>query len=315
MVNLETSNPSDARSRQALATLARLQEKDLTSAQLAALIAGAHPALFGADERAHDWGTLCLTHGFGAGCVAGAWDIAAERPSEAQMLWEEGCKQGFTEACPPAVPTGGKPVELPDTFVKALATVGATFRMPPGFHVVPSPDNPHFETELAILSDDGRLEVRYGIRDDSEVLSMIDECKGQPGCISAGFAQVERSQPYVTLANVGQIPPDQVELGPFPALPVRIEFNAMWGMTGAVQADEKFAPDGPVTSLAFLHRDPAANLYVFFLFHDFSATQDLQPRAFHALRFTEPAGLSGIWGAFRSSSRTPADAGVPALRA
>ena len=59
--------------------------------------------------------------------------------------------------------------------------------------------------------------------------------------------------------------------------------------------------DGPVlqlegawTHLAFLYRDPTMDRYVFFIFHDKSAMEDLFPLIFHAMRFEEPVGTAGM---------------------
>ena len=103
------------------------------------------------------------------------------------------------------------------------------------------------------------------------------------------------AQPYVTMANVTQRPPTELAVGQFPPLAVRMEFNAHWGATSGGQADAAFSPDRAPVILVFLHRDPGADLYVFFVLHDPSAMDDLQVAAFHALRFAEPVGLGGTW--------------------
>ncbi len=98
------------------------------------------------------------------------------------------CSQGAAWLCAPASPTA--PV-LPDGFTDELAAVGATFEMPAGFHVVATGENPHLSTELSILCDDGRMEVRYALRAGSEVLAMLDQCKNQPNCVGSDAFKAE----------------------------------------------------------------------------------------------------------------------------
>jgi hypothetical protein len=142
-----------------------------------------------------------------------------------------------------------------------------------------------------------RVEVWYGLRDDTQFMDTRGECQDKPGCVSADFLRIEQSMAWAMLGNVAQIPPDKIVMGAFPALPVRLEFNAHWGLWGSTVADW---PGRPALTLTALHRDPAANLYVLFVFHDVTAItetggNDAQTRAFHSLRFTEPVGLGGTW--------------------
>ena len=52
--------------------------------------------------------------------------------------------------------------------------------MPAGFHVIATVENPHLSTELSILSDDGRMEVRYALRDDSIMRLIVNMAANEP---------------------------------------------------------------------------------------------------------------------------------------
>ena len=167
--------------------------------------------------------------------------------------------------------------------------------MPPGFHVIATVENPHLSTELSILSDDGRMEVRYALRDDSEMLAMLDQCKHQPNCVGADAFKAEVAFGVTGAMNLFQVSPEQLPLNPLPAVPVRLEFNANWGIVTAARVDAAFSHAQPPTTFMYLHRDPGANIYVVMLMHDQAAMSDVQPVVFHALRFREPVGLGGKW--------------------
>lgn len=292
---LETRATSPARVREAIDLLTPLAARSVESAQALVLIAGAHPEVSRPDERIAAWRRLCDGHGMAAACEVGGWAVLPEDPGAAAGLWARGCELGMAHLCPPAAVDATVPVELPEDFKAGLARLGATFRMPAGFHPVPVAESHDFQTEFAIRSDDGRYEVRYALRDDTAIHDQVAACRERPDCISADFMNIETSMLLVTLANIGHTPPDQVRLGGFPSLGVRVEFNAHWGIVGSVRANPSFAEGEPVVTVAQLHRDPAANLYVVMILHDPSAGEDLQVEAFHSLRFAAPVGLGGSW--------------------
>lgn len=262
-------------------------------AQIAALLVEDNPTLARPGERARVWRTLCEVHGEVSGCEVGGMQLAQDDPETAAALWKKGCELGLDFLCAANQPTLQVTTELPGPFRRELERAGATFRMPRGFHPVPVAESHDFQTGFAILSDDGALELRYGVRDDSDLYESMGQCKDSPGCISADFMNVETSMAVVTLANVGHVTPDLVSVGSFPPLPVRMEFNANWGLVGAIRANPGFSEDGAIVTLAMLHQDPGANLYVFMILHDPQVGSARQNEAFHSLRFTRPVGLGG----------------------
>lgn len=292
---LETRSSSPARVREAIDLLTPLAPRSAESAQALVLIAGAHPEVSRPDERVAAWRQLCDGHGMAAACEVGGPAVLPEDPGAAAGLWARGCELGMAHLCPPAAVDANVPVEMPEDFKAGLAALGATFRMPAGFHPVPVAESHDFQTEFAIRSDDGRFEVRYALRDDTALHDMVSGCRDQPGCVSADFTNIQTSMSVVTLANIGHTSPDQVPLGGLPPLGVRVEFNAHWGTVGSIQANPGFAEGSPLVTMLQLHRDPAANLYVVMLLNDPSASEDRQVEAFHSLRFATPPGLGGGW--------------------
>ena len=55
---------------------------------------------------------------------------------------------------------------LPEAFIEALAEAGLLFNEQAfeAFEIVPIPDNPHMDYELAVRSKDFPLEIRYALR-------------------------------------------------------------------------------------------------------------------------------------------------------
>ena len=289
VVLLESGEYGADRARDALSVAERNWRLDANIAHAGLLIADAHPELPTMDF----WAASCQT-GIDWTCDHGGDRLYATDPAGAQALWKKGCERGLSWLCGRTAPVDTVPSDLPPAFAAALAHAHASLHLPPGYHSVPVAPSEDFQTDYAVMSADGGVEMRFAVRDMGELIGQLGAVKQDGGAV-ADFGKIEQSQVYVTLANVGTMGVKDVTAGFFPKIPVRVEFNANWGMNGATRARPSFSADGALVMLSFFHRDPGVDLYAFGILHDPLAMEKAWSQVFHSLRFDDGVGLGGSW--------------------
>ena len=292
-VQLEGGQYGPGRSAEALAVARLGAGQNGQVARVAMLLADAHPGLVSVADRIALKERVCQTD-IPMMCAEAAELARPTDPGRASELLREGCRLGEVNQCRMADGSWVAGAKPGPEFANQLDRLHVSLTVPPGFTEVPVAESRDFQTAFAVRSDDGRMEVRYGVRDMRPLLDSMAACATQPGCVSVPFEAAERSEAVVTLANVGTLPPGELQTSNFPPLPVRIEFNADWGVTGSTSSRKSWAAPGSLTLLAFLHRDPATDLYVFFIFNDRAAIDDLFPTVIHSMRFADPVGVEGL---------------------
>ncbi len=183
--------------------------------------------------------------------------------------------------------------ELPADFAARLREGGLSFQLPAQFAPVPIQENPDLSYHYAIAHQSGNLELRFAVMPLAPLFEDYNACK-KPGCAMVHPDKIGETMLQATWMNLSAQPGQGPPPNPFPDVAARLEFNADWGKVTGFPPRPTFAKDWPVAAMVGLHRDGQADVVIVALMKNMSATAELWPAAFHALRFVEPVGLGSV---------------------
>jgi hypothetical protein len=169
------------------------------------------------------------------------------------------------------------------------------FEMPENFDTVPVRPNRDMSYDLAIKSKTDSFEIRYAIRPLGKRIESFEKMAADTSNGRKVFAQAHPNKSYQTvfvtiLLNTSLQPqaattPAIPRFGAFKPEAVKNEFNADWGATSAYVPRTTFDSNYKNCMTVALHKDNAADVYIFYLFNDKETMTRLMPPAFHAMKF------------------------------
>lgn len=180
-------------------------------------------------------------------------------------------------------------------FNTALEEGLLNFKMPENFDTVLIRSNPDMNYELAIKSKTDSFEIRYAIRPLGKRIESFEKMAADTANGRKVFANAHPNKSYQTLFMTVLINTSiQAQAGGAPAIPrfgafkpdaVKSEFNADWGATSGYAPRITFERTYKNCMTVALHKDNAADVYIFYLFNDKETMMRLMPAAFHAIKF------------------------------
>jgi hypothetical protein len=165
---------------------------------------------------------------------------------------------------------------LPKDFQHLLQLGSMQYSVPPGFVATPVIENDDVAYDFAVKSTTGKLEIRYRIRPIEK--QGHQDSYADPEFLFNGMVMTMG----LNISN-GQI----VEPKPFPEVSVRSEFGADAGSSCAVHTDSEFGEGFKGCLISAIHKEKAADAYVFFMFDDMKTLSEalFTDRVYHALKF------------------------------
>ncbi len=178
-------------------------------------------------------------------------------------------------------------------FNTALEEGLLNFKMPENFDTVLIRSNPDMNYELAIKSKTDSLEIRYAIRPLGKRIESFEKMAADTSNEHKVFANAHPNKSYQTVFMTVLIN-TSLQSGSTPSIPrfgafkpdaVKSEFNADWGATSGYAPRITFERTYKNCMTVALHKDNAADVYIFYLFNDKETMMRLMPAAFHAIKF------------------------------
>ena len=180
-------------------------------------------------------------------------------------------------------------------FMTLLEDGGLAFTMPANFDTIAARQNPHMKYELALQSKTDSIEIRYAIR---PLKKRIEEFEKMAADTTGGrvvFANAHPNKSYKTsfmavLINTSLQP----QGGGAPVIPrfgdvkpeaVKNDFNADWGATSGYPPRTTFDSTYKNCMAVALHKDNAADVYIFYLFNSRETLMRVMPQVFHAIKY------------------------------
>ncbi|WP_162817968.1 hypothetical protein U0035_16895 [Niabella yanshanensis] len=170
-----------------------------------------------------------------------------------------------------------------------------SFKMPENFDTVPVNPNRDMNYDLAIKSKTDSFEIRYAIRPLRKRIEHFEKMAADTSNGRKVFAQAHPNKSYQTvfvtvLHNTSLQPqaattPAIPRFGAFKPEAVKNEFNADWGATSGYAPRTTFDSNYKNCMTVTLHKDDAADVYIFYLFNDKETMMRLMPSTFHAMKF------------------------------
>lgn len=180
-------------------------------------------------------------------------------------------------------------------FNSALAEGLLYFKMPENFDTVPVYPNPDMTYDLAIKSKTDSFEIRYAIRPLRERIAHFEKMAADTSNGNKVFASAHPNKMYqavftTVLLNTSSQPraavtPAIPRFGAFKPEAVKNEFNADWGATSGYVPRATFDSHYKNCMTVTLHKDDAADVYVFYLYNNKETMMRLMPSTFQAIRF------------------------------
>lgn len=168
-------------------------------------------------------------------------------------------------------------------FQREVEAAGLTYEMPDGYSIVEVKENPDLRYSFAIKNADETMEVRYSIFPLGDMMkeyeaslldsntTMVHPNKLFKGIVRANALNMNGGQPY--------------DIGAFPALAVKEEFNADNGGSCFFDVNCVFGEGYAYGQFIYLHRNDVADVLITYLSNDKSTHSDLMLESFHSLQF------------------------------
>ena len=173
---------------------------------------------------------------------------------------------------------------LPTEFTDLLKRNKMKFEFPSLYKIVPTVDNPHMNTDLAIEFPLEEMEVRYAIHPLDNYIKEYKAYKKRKNPNESMADPNILARPFLT-ASILNISGEFVDYQEFPATSVKNEFNADWGATTMVIARPEFGQQYKYCLIIALHKDNVGDAYIFFLAKDNEVISRNLMTAFHSLKF------------------------------
>ncbi len=180
-------------------------------------------------------------------------------------------------------------------FAAALEEGLLHFKMPENFDTVAIRNNRDMSYELAIKSKTDSFEIRYAIRPLGKRIENFEKMAADTANGRKVFANAHPNKSYQTVFMTVLINTSmQAQASSAPAIPrfgafkpeaVKNEFNADWGATSGYAPRPTFDSSYKNCMTVTLHKDNAADVYIFYLYNDKETMMRLMPAAFHAMKF------------------------------
>lgn len=180
-------------------------------------------------------------------------------------------------------------------FWSLLEEGGLEFTMPANFDTIATRQNPHMNDELAIQSKTDSFEIRYAIHPLKKRIEAFEKMAADTSSGQVVFAGAHPNKSYKTvfmtvLINTSLQPqgggaPAIPKFGDFKPEAVKNEFNADWGATSGYPPRTTFDSTYKNCMTVALHKDNAADVYIFYLFNKKETMMRLLPTVFHAIKY------------------------------
>lgn len=175
--------------------------------------------------------------------------------------------------------------ELPKTAQELLDRAQLTFTVPEQLQATEPIENRQMNWELAYKHPEQKFEVRYAIRPLDTQIAAYEEFQKNK---KEGDIMIDPNNWYssvfdATILNIsgGKLP----QASEFDPDAVREEFNADWGATVLTETGEEFGQGYQYALVVTLHKDNAADVYIFFMGDDKEVIIEQMNEIFHALKF------------------------------
>ena len=179
-------------------------------------------------------------------------------------------------------------------FKTLLEEGGLEFTIPEGFDTVATHKNPDMLYELALKSKTDSFEIRYAIRPLKKRIEAFEKMAADTAGGRVVFANSHPNKSYKMVFMTVLINTSIQQNGGTPAIPrfgefkpeaVKNEFNADWGATSGYPPRATFDSTYTNCMAVTLHKDDAADVYIFYLFNNKEILMKVMPAAFHAIKF------------------------------
>lgn len=170
-----------------------------------------------------------------------------------------------------------------DEFQKFVDTIGLKYTMPPDFSETKVKGNRDLWYTFAIKDKHADFEVRYSVWSLKPELAQYEKCKRDTNCIMIGPNVIYKGRIQSNVLNMtgGQ----NWNIGPFPMVAVKNEFNADCGGSSFFEFNCEFGKGYKYGQMVYLHKDNVADVIITYMSNDKKKHSELMNKAFHALTF------------------------------
>nr|WP_315148178.1 hypothetical protein [uncultured Flavobacterium sp.] len=170
-----------------------------------------------------------------------------------------------------------------EEFQNQASLSGLQFEMPIGYKIKEIKENRDLRYSFAIINKDETMEVRYSIFPLKKLFENYEKSKNDPNTIMINpnnmYMNIMRSN-VMNMTN-GKM----VNIGDFPSIAVKKEFNADYGGSSFFEFNCEFGKGYKYGQAVCLHKNNVADAIITFMSNDRNIHSDLMDIPFHALTF------------------------------
>lgn len=170
-----------------------------------------------------------------------------------------------------------------DEFKKYIDIIGLKYTMPTNYTETSVIENSDLWYSFAIKDNNADFEVRYSVWSLKPMIEEYENCKKDSNCIMVNPNVIYKGSIQANVLNMtnGQM----WDIGPFPSLAVKHEFNADTGGSSFFEFNCEFGKGYKYGQMVYLHKDNVADVIITYMSNDKSTHFDLMDKSFYALTF------------------------------
>lgn len=177
---------------------------------------------------------------------------------------------------------GQNQLTLPE-FETLCDSLGLQFTMPEGYKIIDVNENRDLGYSFAVINSDSTMEIRYTIWSLKPALEQYEESLKDSNSMMIPPNNIYKGRIQANVLNMtgGQM----YDIGPFPPLAVKKEFNADTGGSCFFEFNCEFGKGYKYGQFMYLHKDDTADIIVTFMSNNKETHSDLMMVGFHSLKF------------------------------
>lgn len=178
---------------------------------------------------------------------------------------------------------GPEKVVKVEEFQKYIDTIGLKYTMPTGYKETFIKENGDLWYSFAIKDDNADFEVRYTVWPLKPSFEQYEKCKLDKNCHMINPNNIYQGRIQTNILNMTK--GKDSDIGPFPSLAVKKEFNADAGGSSFFEFNCEFGKGYKYGQMVYLHKDNVADVIITYMSNDKEKHSDLMMKSFHALTF------------------------------
>lgn len=168
-------------------------------------------------------------------------------------------------------------------FLKLCNDSELKFKMPKGYHIISVKENPDLFYSFAIKNEDGSMEIRYTIWSLKPALEQYRKSLKDKNSMMINPNNIYKGRVQANVLNMtGGL---MYDIGSFPPLAVKKEFNADAGGSCFLKFNSEFGKGYTYGQFVYLHKDNVADVIITFMSNNKEKHSDLMMKGFYSLTF------------------------------